>query len=121
MKVNAQRIFMKTRHYDLKKIDDLSDHDKEFAQSLAEVFIEEIPEDMKHLADGVFENNREKVHEYAHKMKPTFDMFGLKTLKELKLLEAWGKSNENFGIEDILVQVQHEASLVIEELKEDFF
>ncbi|KQC34169.1 hypothetical protein AAU57_13115 [Nonlabens sp. YIK11] len=106
--------------YDLSKIKELSENDPDFIKAMVDTFIEEIPEDLEQLAIGVVEDDRAAVHEYAHKMKPTVDMFGLSCLYDVLVLEAWGKSEDQMDINEHFMRVQEELQKTVTQLREDF-
>ncbi|PRP67025.1 Hpt domain-containing protein [Nonlabens agnitus] len=106
--------------YDLSKIKELSENDPDFIKAMVDTFIEEIPEDLEQLAMGVVEDDRAAVHEYAHKMKPTVDMFGLSCLYDVLVLEAWGKSDDQMDINEHFMRVQEELQKTVTQLREDF-
>ena len=87
---------------------------------MVDVFLEEIPSDMEVLSQAVAERDREMVHEYAHKIKPTVDMFGLACLYDVLVLEAWGKSEDQMDINEHFQRVQDDIQQAVLQLKEDF-
>lgn len=111
---------MKQPLYDLQKIIELSDNDPEFIKAMVDMFITEIPRDLEHLAVGVIEDDRTRVHEYAHKMKPSVDMFGLKCLADVLIIEAWGKSDDEMDIKEHFMRVNQELDMALIQLKRDF-
>lgn len=106
--------------YDLSKIRELSDNDPDFIKSMVDMFVEEVPLDLEQLALGVVQDDRTLVHEYAHKIKPTVDMFGLSCLYDVLVLEAWGKSNDQMDIKEHFMRVQEELQKAIDQFKADF-
>jgi len=106
--------------YDLSKIRELSDNDTDFIKAMVDTFVEEIPMDLEQLAIAVVQDDRSQVHEYAHKIKPTVDMFGLACLYDVLVLEAWGKSNDQMDINDHFMRVQEELQKAVEQLQADF-
>ena len=68
---------MKEILYNLEKIQELSDNDAGFIKAMVEIFITEMPRDLERLALALVEDDRTRVHEYAHKMKPSVDMLSL--------------------------------------------
>ncbi|AZQ43846.1 Hpt domain-containing protein [Nonlabens ponticola] len=109
-----------SKRYNLDNIKVLSDNDPEFIKSMVEVFCLEIPQDLENLATGVVEDDRNKVHEYAHKIKPTVEMFGLSTHTDVLVLEAWGKSQDPMDISEHFMRVQEDLQATVKQLKEDF-
>ena len=106
--------------YNLSTIKELSEDDPEFIKAMVDTFIEEIPQDLEQLALGVVEDDREMVHEYAHKMKPTVEMFGLSCHYDVLVMEAWGKSDDQMDINEHFMRVQEDLQKTVIQLKEDF-
>jgi hypothetical protein len=106
--------------YDLAIIRELSENDPEFIKAMVSTFIEEIPMDLEQLAMAVVHDNRGLVHEYAHKIKPTVEMFGLGCHYDVLVLEAWGKSEDQMDINEHFMRVQEELQKAVEQLKADF-
>jgi len=111
---------MKNRDYDLSKIVELSDNDQDFIKSMVAMFLEEMPKDLEHLAQAVVDADRLKVHEYAHKIKPSVDMFGLPCLQDILIIEAWGKSSDPMDIEEYFVRAHVQLERAMMQLKSDF-
>ncbi len=111
---------MKQQLYDLQKIKELSDNDADFIKDMVDMFITEIPRDLEHLAVAVIEDDRTRVHDYAHKMKPSIDMFGLKCLNDILIMEAWGRSDDEMDIKEHFMRVNQELDMALIQLKRDF-
>ncbi len=62
---------------------------------IAKTFLEEIPPDLKNNAGAIGNNNRELAYQFAHKMKPNLEMFGLNLGKEITAIESWTKNLKN--------------------------
>ncbi|PQJ32158.1 hypothetical protein BST92_09580 [Nonlabens arenilitoris] len=111
---------MKQTLYDLQKLKELSDNDAGFIKDMVNMFITEIPKDLEHLAVAIIDDDRARVHEYAHKMKPSIDMFGLDCLSDILIIEAWGKSNDEMEIKEHFMRVNQELDMALIQLKRDF-
>ena len=111
---------MKQTLYDLQKLKELSDNDAGFIKDMVNMFITEIPKDLEHLAVAIIDYDRARVHEYAHKMKPSIDMFGLDCLSDILIIEAWGKSNDEMEIKEHFMRVNQELDMALIQLKRDF-
>jgi len=109
------------RHYKLERLRELADNDNAFILTLVETFLEEVPEDAKHLKEAVVNKNKPQAYQIAHKMKPTIDVFELGVLETLIEIEDWAKSENND--EDVLIQLD-KVLLAVEsasnEIKADF-
>ena len=109
------------QHYKLSRVRDLADNDMEFIETLAQAFLEEVPEDAERLKKAVAENDFYNTYQAAHKMKPTIDLFELGVLEELIVVQDWGKFEK--GTEDCSQQLQKVLTAVENasaELKSDF-
>ena len=109
------------KHYKLTRVKELADNDMDFVKSLAEAFLEEVPEDAERLKKAVAEEDFYNTYQAAHKMKPTIDLFELGVLQDLIVVQDWGKF-EKVG-EDCSKQLHIVLTAVEEataELKEDF-
>ncbi len=106
--------------YELTKVRELSDDDPDFIKSMVDMFIQEIPMDLEQLGLGVVNDDRDLVHEYAHKIKPTVDMFGLDCHYDVLVLEAWGKSQDDMDITEHFMRVQQDLEKAVQQLQADF-
>lgn len=109
------------QHYKLFRVRELADNDEEFIASLAEAFLEEVPEDTERLKKAVAEKDCYNVYQAAHKMKPTVDLFELGVLDTLIEVQDWGKFEKRDL--DITAQLNIVISAVdkaVSEMKSDF-
>ncbi|WP_047547909.1 Hpt domain-containing protein [Psychroserpens sp. Hel_I_66] len=109
------------QHYKLDRVKELADNDMDFVKSLAEAFLEEVPEDADRLKKAVAENDFYNTYQAAHKMKPTIDLFELGVLPDLIVVQDWGKFEKvgedcSSELKKVLVAVDQATA----ELKEDF-
>ena len=109
------------KNYSLESVEEMAGGDQEFVKVVVQTFLEEIPPDLEGMNQAVTQDNAAQAYQYAHKMKPNLQMFGLELMPQIKIIEEWSKS----GIEKAQV---HEASRIITdkykkaeaELKADF-
>lgn len=109
------------QHYKLFRVRELAGGDEDFVKSLAEAFLEEVPEDAERLKNAVADNDYYTTYQAAHKMKPTVDLFELGVLQDLITVQDWGKF-EKTG-EDISKELELVLNAVenaTAELKTDF-
>ena len=109
------------QHYKLARVRELAEGDDDFVKSLAEAFLEEIPEDASRLKAAVEEKDFFTTYQAAHKMKPTVDLFELGVLQDLIEVQDWGKfekSDEDISekLEIVLAAVEKATA----EIKSDF-
>ncbi len=110
-----------SKHYSREKIKEVAGGDEDFMAVVAQTFLEEIPPDLQALQEAVDNDNKELAYQFAHKMKPNFEMFGVEVTKEVLAIEAWTKTSKKQGaIEQKLSHVVTTVKAVLEELKEDF-
>ncbi|WP_124981045.1 Hpt domain-containing protein [Nonlabens xiamenensis] len=112
---------MKKVTYNLSKLNEISDNDPDFLRAMVTMFLTEVPKDLEHLAIAVVENDHVNVHRYAHKMKPSLEMFGLRSHNEILILEDWGKNkNTTKDIKNEFMVLHQELENILIQLKRDF-
>ncbi|WP_378176966.1 Hpt domain-containing protein [Aquimarina sp. SS2-1] len=110
-----------SKGYSLESVNELSGGDDEFITVLVQTFLEEIPPDLSGMVQAVNDNNPQTAYQFAHKMKPNLQLFGIDLLKEIKQIEAWSKSGKQQSeIEPILNHIVITVKGAIEDLKADF-
>lgn len=88
---------------------------------VAQTFLEEIPPDLKSMEEAIENDNKELAYQFAHKMKPNLEMFGINLQKEITTIESWSKtSKSNAVIADHLQNISSTLRAVFKELSEDF-
>ena len=108
-------------NYKLYRVRELADNDEDFVKSLAEAFLEEVPEDAQILKKAVATKDYESAYQAAHKMKPTIDLFELGVLQDLIVVQDWGKFKKTEeDCSDELQLVMNAVENASQELKEDF-
>lgn len=109
------------KNYNLESVEEMAGGDQDFVKVVVQTFLEEIPPDLEGMNQAVTQENAGQAYQYAHKMKPNLQMFGLELMPQIRIIEEWSKS----GMEKAQV---HEAARTITdkfkkaeaELKEDF-
>ncbi|QIE58999.1 Hpt domain-containing protein [Rasiella rasia] len=108
-------------HYSREKLEEISGGDQEFMIIVAKTFLEEIPPDLHALEEAVSNDNKELAYQFAHKMKPNFEMFGLGLEKDITSIETWTRSSKNNNaIQEQMERVVETVNTVFDELKRDF-
>ena len=109
-------------HYNLAKVYALSDNDPEFVLQIVTLFVNEIPEDMAEIKEGIRMKDHKHAYSYAHKIKPSLDLLGLKmAFEEILQVEAWTKAEgEKKEIKETFKSVKNQVEDAIKELKKDF-
>ena len=109
------------QHYKLFRVRELADNDEDFIATLAEAFLEEVPEDAERLKKAVAENDYQEAYQAAHKMKPTIDLFELGILDTLIEVQDWGKfTKTDLDIKPQLEIVISAVDKAVAEMKSDF-
>ncbi len=82
----------------LKMIED----DEEFLKELAEIFINDAPEQMSAIKEAVISRNNETLEKAAHKLKGAVANFGRNTTTDTaSKLEKMAKENKLDGVEEV--------------------
>lgn len=79
--------------YDTEIIVQTHHADEEFVKYMVSLFLEHMPKTNADLENACKENDWEKVYFYAHKMKPSIDLFNITQLKDfIRKLEQKAKN-----------------------------
>lgn len=109
------------QHYKLFRVRELADGDEDFITTLAEAFLEEVPEDVERLKKAVAEKDYYTTYQAAHKIKPTVDLFELGVLDILIEVQDWGKfEKRDLDISSQLAIVILAVDNAVAEMKSDF-
>lgn len=79
-------------NYNLESVEEMAGGDQDFVKVVVQTFLEEIPPDLQAMNEAIKDENANLAYQYAHKMKPNFQMFGLELMPQIKIIEAWSKS-----------------------------
>ncbi|WP_461533013.1 Hpt domain-containing protein [Sinomicrobium sp.] len=71
--------------YNLEKLQELSEGDQEFINSIVTVFVDDTPADLADLKLAVASGDFEEIYRKAHKIKPNLDLLGMEEGIELIL------------------------------------
>lgn len=108
-------------HYSTESLQEIAGGDEDFMAVVAQTFLDEIPPDLAALEEAIANNNKELAYQFAHKMKPNFEMFGLGLQKDITTIESWTKSSKSIGsISENIEKIVTTVTTVVEELKRDF-
>ncbi|MFE3870269.1 Hpt domain-containing protein [Flavobacterium sp. ZS1P70] len=108
--------------YNLSKVYALSDNDPEFVNEILNLFVTEVPEDLKQIKEGIKKKDHKHAYAYAHKIKPTLDLLGLNVaFEEILQIEAWTKAEgKKKEIKETFKSVKNQVNDAIKEIKKDF-
>lgn len=109
-------------HYNLAKVHALSDNDNDFVLQIVNLFVTEIPDDLQQIKVGIEEKNHLYAYSYAHKIKPTLDLLGMKlAFDEILLVEDWSKKQgKRKQIKDVFKSIEHQIEKAVKEITKDF-
>ena len=108
--------------YNLAKVYALSDNDPEFVNEILNLFVTEVPDDLKQIGEGIKKKDHKHAYAYAHKLKPTLDLLGLNVaFEEVLQIEAWTKTEgKKKEIIETYKSVKTQVKDAIKELTKDF-
>lgn len=107
--------------YNLESVNEMAGGDQDFVKVVVQTFLEEIPPDLNSMNEAVTENNAAVAYQYAHKMKPNLQMFGLELMPQIKLIEEWSKSEKSREeVEKAAGVITVKVKTAEEELRQDF-
>ena len=78
-------------NYKLEKVRELASGDEGFITAIASAFLEEVPDAINQIDQGLNTKNCALVYQNAHKIKPTIQMFDITILDDLLVIQDWGK------------------------------
>ncbi len=107
--------------YSIDSLKEIAGDDQDFMAVVAQTFLDEIPPDLNAMVEAVENDNRELAYQFAHKMKPNLEMFGIDLMKEITSIESWTKTAKNkASIQPAVDKVHETLTEVFQELKTDF-
>ena len=110
-----------SRVYSKDSINEISGGDTDFTKILVQTFLEEIPPDLEGMKDAFKNKDITRAYQFAHKMKPNLQMFGIELLGDIKKVEAWTKSGgEDSSVAQSMDKIYSVVSLALQQLQEDF-
>lgn len=110
-----------SKFYNLEKVRAIAGGDQDFIKVIVETFLQEIPPDVQAMKIAIANDNQKMAYQFAHKMKPNLDMFGIDLLSEIAAMEKWSATNKpTSSIQPHLDRIVNTISEVIKELKQDF-
>ncbi len=109
-------------HYNLAKIYAIADDDNNFVLQILNCFIQEVPEDLLAIKEGIKNKDYTNTYSYAHKIKPTLDLLGMEfAFEEILQIENWAKKEDRKKeIKEIYKSLSKRIELAIVEIKKNF-
>lgn len=81
-------------NYNLSEVKEMAGGDEDFMKIVVQTFLEEIPPDVEAMNKAISNDNPDLAYQFAHKMKPNLQLFGLELMDEVKVIEAWAKAGK---------------------------
>lgn len=108
--------------YNLTKVHAISDNDVDFAKQIIELFLEEVPVEVKNIKKGLKEKDHQRVYQAAHKIKPTLDLLGMDmAYEDVIAIEKWGRAEgKKKEIKEVVKSLRHRIDETLKELKKDY-
>ncbi|GEC71908.1 Hpt domain-containing protein [Flavobacterium flevense] len=109
-------------NYNLSKVYAISDNDSEFVNEILTLFVNDVPEDLAQIKEGIKKKDHKHAYAYAHKIKPTLDLLGMTVaFEEILEVEAWTKAEgKRKDIEHTFDSIKTQVKEAIKEIKKDF-
>ncbi|MEL1242507.1 Hpt domain-containing protein [Flavobacterium flavipallidum] len=109
-------------HYNLAKVYAISDNDQEFVNEILTLFVNDVPEDLAQIKEGIKKKDHKHAYAYAHKIKPTLDLLGMTVaFEEILQVEAWTKAEgKRKDVEHLYDSIKTQVKEAIKEIKKDF-
>ncbi|MCM8568199.1 Hpt domain-containing protein [Gramella jeungdoensis] len=107
--------------YNLDEVREMAGGDDEFMLVVVQTFLEEIPPDVAAMNEAIGNDNASLAYQYAHKMKPNLQLFGLELMDQIRVIEAWSKQGKRKDeVPDAAEKITQKVDVAAAELKQDF-
>ena len=107
--------------YNLDEVKEMAGGDDDFMGVGVQTFLEEIPPDVAAMNDAIENDNPSLAYQYAHKMKPNLQLFGLNLMEQIKIIEAWSKHGQRKDeVPEASAAITKKVDVAIIALKRDF-
>lgn len=108
-------------NYNLDEVKEMAGGDEEFMATVVQTFLEEIPPDLEAMNEAISNDNPSLAYQYAHKMKPNLQLFGLELGEQIKIIEAWSKHGKRKDeVPQATSTITKKVDVAISALKRDF-
>jgi HPt (histidine-containing phosphotransfer) domain-containing protein len=109
------------KNYNLDDVQEMAGGDNDFVKIIVQTFLEEIPPDVASMSEAISNSNPALAYQFAHKMKPNLQLFGLNQMDNILMIEAWSKGTEReTNAQDAGENIAAKVRLAEIELKNDF-
>lgn len=108
--------------YNLSKVYEISENDIDFAFQIVNLFLEEVPAEIKSMKVGIEEKDYTRVYTSTHKIKPSLDLLGMDLAYDENIeIMNWSKyEGKRKEIKEIFKSLKDRVDLAVKELKKDF-
>lgn len=107
--------------YNLEEVKEMAGGDEDFMKVVVQTFLEEIPPDVQAMNEAINNGNSTLAYQYAHKMKPNLQLFGLELMDQIKVIESWSKENEKENeVPEAAAAITKKVNVASIALKRDF-
>ena len=107
--------------YNLDEVKEMAGGDEEFMLVVVQTFLEEIPPDVAAMNEAIGNDNPGLAYQYAHKMKPNLQLFGLNLMEQIKIIEAWSKQGKRKEeVPQAAEMITKKVDVAANDLKKDF-
>ena len=109
-------------HYNLAKVHAISENDPDFVVQILQLFVSEIPNDLLQLKEAINEKMHKEAYQFAHKIKPSLDLMGMKlAFEEILEVESWGKrEGKRKEIKATFNSIESQIEKAVKEITKDF-
>ncbi len=107
--------------YNLDEVKEMAGGDEDFMLVVVQTFLEEIPPDVAAMNEAISNDNPSLAYQYAHKMKPNLQLFGLNLMDKILTIEAWSKNGQRKeDVPDAAEAITKKVDVAVIALKRDF-
>ncbi|MEN8138471.1 MAG: Hpt domain-containing protein [Bacteroidota bacterium] len=110
------------REYDLSKLEELADGDREFVIDIVSTFLDHAPIQVKEIEEAFEQADYKMLGDVAHKLKPSLDLMGIDSLyKVIRLIEQCAKEEtKQKELPRIINEFTSIFEKVLDEIKSDY-
>ena len=107
--------------YNLDEVKEMAGGDEDFMLVVVQTFLEEIPPDVAAMNEAIGNDNPSLAYQYAHKMKPNLQLFGLNLMDQILTIEAWAKNgHQKAEVPQAAEAITKKVDVAVIALKRDF-
>lgn len=108
-------------NYNLDEVKEMAGGDEDFMKVVVQTFLEEIPPDVEAMNEAIANGNSSLAYQYAHKMKPNLQLFGLNLMNQIRVIEAWSKEGRmKDEVPEAATIISKKVNVASSALKRDF-